>query len=453
MANRVGHGYRGCPPLKTQQALNCTPARLLTLKKLLVQLCRLLLQTLQGENAVLDRTQGSAGGFRAHHGVRCWRGRRRGAGRHKHRERRRGRGDRARRNCERCRRGRNGRNRFGDNRRSRRSRRAQICPRNRHGQRRLAIVGFHGRRRVLPARQCHFVAKGGQACQCKREVKHTGAPSLGGIDSDRLHRPSRQDGLDQIAQYVSGADFEKRLDAIRMHGLNLLDEIDRMGDLASQHGASVRFPLGIRLAGSVRVNGHLAGAKPDGLQRLGKGKARIGDQRAVKRGGYRQDTVANRATRQCFGCAMNLFCRSRQHLLRRRISIRHDQGKTFFLQERRNGRFVGLHRQHGAAAWRTVPAGHQLPAHIRETVQGIGRHAASATQGNELAITVATGGFQLDSEGLQDTERTKADSTQCRLRDFGRLERGFLRGTAFGRKGRWWINEIRQRRGRRPAGG
>ena len=130
-------------------------------------------------------------------------------------------------------------------------------------------------------------------CEGIGQVGHARTFADRRIERDHVMRFVGQDRLDQSCQRPAWSDLDECPHTGASHVANLLDELDRLGDLLGQNIAD-HLRIARILAGCrVGEDGQLSGVERDWLQGGAERLGGAGDQRAVERGRDRQTDVGH----------------------------------------------------------------------------------------------------------------------------------------------------------------
>ena len=277
---------------------------------------------------------------------------------------------------------------------------------------------------VPERRQVQAEACGGEAAE--RDVEARGAVATVAVGLDDVDVAALEDAAGELGEHLVGTHLHEGADAGVVHGLHLLHEAHRVGDLLGEGLAHRLGRLAVGRGGGVAVDGDGRLVEGDAVEELAEGLARVGHDLAVEGRGHVEALGGHlRVEEALLGIGDGLGAARDDYLVRSVVVGDHhvelplgELGLHLFA-----GGHDGGHRAGGGAGG----LGHQLAALARHRDEvGVAEHACSA-QGGDLTVGVTAHGGGGEAHAVEQVERGEAGHADGGLGPLGAGELGGLR--------------------------
>ncbi len=285
------------------------------------------------------------------------------------------------------------------------------------------VARVAGRLKGRPQRaQVHLDAGG---CQTSDAGKQAVTAELAlAVELDGGEVAALENAANELGQHTVRADLDEGPDARGVHGLDLLDEANRVGNLVAEQAARRLGSLGVGLGLGVAVHLESGLVELDVTQELAKGLGRRADDLAVEGGGDVQALGSDAFGGELALDVGNGVGRAADDHLLGAVVIGDDDVGAPLGEQGLEGLDGGDHGRHGAGV--AGGFGHQLAALAADLEQvGLGEHAGSVQSG-DFAVAMSRDGLGLDAQVAHDVEQSQAGDTDGRLGPLGGGQLGEL---------------------------
>ena len=275
----------------------------------------------------------------------------------------------------------------------------------------------------------------GRAAERREERVYTRTALL--VHRKRLVRAIPEDPRDEPGEDAAGADLDEGADAGGVHGLDLLDEAHRLGEVRAEGlREAVR---GESSRGGVRPHGHVRRREGHAAEVLREGLGRGGDERRVEGGrdGELRGAEAGGLAARHHG--FDAGDRAGHDGLLGGVQVGDDDAVD---EERRHVGGRAGDRGHRAGDLARVRHEHAAGARGRHPV-GVGHRACRPERG-ELAEAVAGGGVGLEAAGAEEVHHRGAGRADRWLGPLGAHDRRLVTGAILLGEGRAREQHVRE---------
>ena len=257
-----------------------------------------------------------------------------------------------------------------------------------------------------------------------------------------VRRDLADDGLRQLGERRTGADFEEGPHAVAQHRPDQADELHRLRQLIAEQIPAESGVVRIFRGRAVRVD-RRTGSEIDRVEFREEWSGRVRDQLAVEGGGHRElhgpDVLRSENRRDPF----DVGGAPGQHRLLRAVLVGQHHARN---QLRFDFAQRGDHREHRPGI--AVPlGGHQFPASLRQPEEVGGANSPGGRERRKFPVAVAGERIGTQSEAFaEDAVRPIAHGPEGGLGDVGCLQRFVLAGLRVRGERRRRIEEVAQPR-------